>query len=283
MIDDHRTLDLEIPRRVETIKALGIERDTGHLDSLTEGLDDPAHEVRVMASRAIGWLRSMDGVSPLLRILGDPHPDVRASVVASLALCGDAACGGHLITLIGGDPEENVRAEACRVLGWLRVSPACEQLLRAMTDDPSVVVKAQAARALGRLAYAPATSSLIDALGSDYGPLRTFAALALGEIGAETAHASIEARAHDSDPEVRAAVIRVTTSSNSAGAESIARNALDDPNPGVRATGAVALMHQANPASLPLLRSKSDDPHPEVRARIADAIVAMDPSRPSNS
>ena len=67
------------------------------------------------------------------------------------------------------------------------------------------------------------------------------------------------------------------------GAEAIAQQGLDDPNPGVRVTAAVALMHLADPANLPLLKGRIDDPHPEVRARIRDAIAAIDVSRPSDS
>ena len=269
----------DVKERREVVRLLGIQRDPQNLPSLVKRLQDPNSNVRGMACRALGWLKQAQVIPHLLSMTEDQEPSVRQAAIASLALCPEPMCDEALVKLMLKDTDAYVRADACRVSGWLGLAATSQACLKVLELDDADVARAQAARALGRLGYAAATSALIDALRSKHVPLRTHAALALCELGDTDASLKIEARADDSDAEMRAVVVRITTTMKTPRCQGVAIAALEDPNPGVRATAAVALMRLNIHENIGVLKTKLDDPHPEVRARVREAIESIKTSR----
>ena len=113
-------------------------------------LGDPDREVRAAAALALGWERNLDGVAPLVAVLGDPSWQVVDAAVEALGQIGLDAIG--------------------RLQNVLR--------------DPgqSVTVRYQVARALAAMGH-PAVDELVAALSQPAPELQRWSAVALGLIG----------------------------------------------------------------------------------------------------
>ena len=186
------------------VKVLGLTRDPAHIPTLTDALrsDDPA--VRVMAAKALGWLRNPALADALCAAARDPHAEVRQAAVASLAVVGHAPCWRALAATLTTEPEAAVRSTTARVLGYLRC-PATDALRGAM-DDPDPETRSEAARALGRIGAVGAVPQLIAALDDAYPPVRTAAAAALGALDAGAVRARLASLVTD-DPDAETRVV----------------------------------------------------------------------------
>jgi HEAT repeat protein len=65
--------------------------DTIAVQGLVEALERDNVDLRVQVAAALGWLRPLDAVVPLLLATRDPHPDVRAEASQALDRMGTAA------------------------------------------------------------------------------------------------------------------------------------------------------------------------------------------------
>lgn len=262
--------------RVRAVHALGLRRASDALPALREALDDPAPAVRAMACRAVSWLRDPRLASLLSRHFADPAPTVRVEAVRGLAVAlgrdgaADEATVRRLLERFD-DEAPAVRAAAARVSGWLGIGGAREQIRRLLAHDPDLTVRAEAAQAAGRLTDARAIDALTHALGEPHAPLRHHAARALERLRADGALSTLRARLGDHDPEVRLAALRAVVRLSDE-IEPL-RAALNDDNPGVRATAALLAGPRETVPTAWLSAAVAAEEHPEVRGHLLRALV----------
>ena len=77
---------------------------------------DEEPRIRRRAALAIGRVKLVEGVAPLLQTLADADPDVRAMAAFGLGLIGDSSAEAGLLPLLG-DPVPTVRGRAAEALG----------------------------------------------------------------------------------------------------------------------------------------------------------------------
>jgi len=186
---------------------------------------------RLLAAQAAG--RHSFGTGVLVRLIDDPHDEVRAVALAGLLERGADESG-----VIGAlaDPSELVRAVA---LGWL-----LEHGIRDCTKLESLI-------------------------GHGTPPSRTAAALALAACEPSAAARRLaETAARDSDPRVRVAVAHALKLSPGLADSVLASALLKDSDPGARAGAAEAILssQDVTPAEIALL---AEDDSPLVRIAVA--------------
>ena len=163
---------------VEQVHALGVERSLSNLHALAEATQHEQVQVRVMACRALGWLRDQRAQEHLLEAASDPDSAVRYAAVSSLALCGNSIARETLMTCLVGDSDTKVQTAAARVLGWLRFHEATQSLIDALQNSSCARLRAEAVCALGRLGCSDARPILF-ALGDSAAAVRAHALRAL--------------------------------------------------------------------------------------------------------
>jgi HEAT repeat protein len=149
----------------------------------------------------LGKFKTPEAASPLLAFQGDSDPNVRRSVVTSLANIGDRVGAPVLIAALGKtDTDASARAAAAGALGAIGTPEAGAAMLRALADYDVDVAKAAAA-GLARAGDAAAPQIAL-ALASPDARVRTRGAEATGGMR----QTSLAAKAlTDPDPNVRAA------------------------------------------------------------------------------
>jgi len=115
---------------------------------------------RVLATTALGLTRQAAAVTPLLRLLGDPHPKVKANAARALAAVGNSRATMSLAAILA-DPVARapVRQAIAESLGRLGDPEAVPILLQA-TGETEPAVRKAAVVSLGQLKDARAVSAL---------------------------------------------------------------------------------------------------------------------------
>ncbi len=192
----------------ETLACIG--RTSDELPGL---LKDRKWQVRANAARALGGLKDVRAIDPLMSFLADTneHPVVRGNAALALALMGAVPAVDPLIPLLK-DKDHRVRGAAASALGDLRDPRALQPLIAALGDenafvrravvgglggiggpsvldplvralrDPDRQVREVTASALGRLKEPRAVEPLMASLDDDYANVRINAARSLGEL-----------------------------------------------------------------------------------------------------
>lgn len=147
-------------------------------------------------ARALGSLRADDAgvrsdAADLLGLRGYAHRDQLTEPLVALL----------------GDQDPVVRASALRALGRLRIREGLPAYVRALRD-PAPDVRLTAAAALWRVPAPVVVPALVKALRDRHAPVRKWAATALGTIGDRRAVEELAALLDDSDKDVRLEVIR---------------------------------------------------------------------------
>jgi hypothetical protein len=172
---------------------------------------------RARAAEVLGNLVRQDAVPPLVTLVSDPDPDVRAVAARALGRIADPVAAGGLLDSLAGrrtvPPQtvaqallrmgtgaqdalvtalhheaELVRVTAVEVLGLAGAITAAGRVVDALRADPSAEVRERAAATLGRLGTRSALTPLLDAVEPGRTPaLRVTATRALGELGAVAA------------------------------------------------------------------------------------------------
>ena len=134
--------------RAKAVKALGNIRDLRVVEPLIQALKDEHWDVRRRAAWALGNMGE-PAVEPLIQALKDEHWDVRRKAAWALGNIGDAKAIGPLIQALR-DEYPDVREEAAWALGNIRDARAIGSLIQALRDEyPDV--RRQAARSLAVL------------------------------------------------------------------------------------------------------------------------------------
>lgn len=166
--------------RADAAHALGLIRKPGISQEILRLMDDPHEEVRAAAVAALGWLADPATVPALLERLTDETRHQKVRIIEALQHAGAAAAPAVLAHL---DAQAHVPHELADLVGHLRLSSAIDHLVR-WTSDADPALRASAFRAIGILgpderAYYHA----LKALGDDDAGVRAMAARALGRAG----------------------------------------------------------------------------------------------------
>ena len=255
--------------------------------------------------RAVSQLLDQGKVSilPLIELLTNEEPTVRASAAEVLGALGDASAIDALIQALG-DADARVRLSATHALGRIKHSRSATTLARALEDqdnkvaaaaatgleslselaiDPvfellnheSADVRVRATDVLGRLRHRGACGRLIRGLADSVAWVRIVSAQALGEIGEIQAAPALVAALKDHDPVVRAMAAEALGKLRDFQATMQLLGAVNDENDLVRINSLRALGQIGNPAAIPFLEPALDAPEPGVRCAAIDGLAAM--------
>ncbi|MBD0335168.1 MAG: HEAT repeat domain-containing protein [Cyanobacteria bacterium Co-bin13] len=219
--------DESAPLRALALEALAGYPEPRVLPTVQAALDDPAGEVRLQAVRALGAYRQkvdpqtlMDWLEPRLQ---DSHLAVCRAAIALLGRLPLPAAAVRLIALIQAPTAPQfLRQAAIQALGWMGTRPAVEGLLKiwqgASMSERSAIVTALSHQSEPELRELAAQALLIwlqqlslersaaekaSAPAAELEPLRRQSALALGQMGAVAARATLEALQEDPDEGMR--------------------------------------------------------------------------------
>jgi HEAT repeat protein len=170
-------------RRAAAAFRLGDMRSERAVPALVGALDDRAREVRMAATRSLGFLGAIDAIEPLVTA-GVSGRVARDVVGLALFDVGPPAVPRLLELTAHDDPE--IRADAISLIGVLGTAGDADEVLDHLAD-PAADVRASTASALGRLGAADARDALIEALDDRVPTVCAAAAHALGQIGGSRA------------------------------------------------------------------------------------------------
>ncbi|NQU11028.1 HEAT repeat domain-containing protein [bacterium] len=231
--------------RCEVVKALakGSCATETAVPSLVEMLLDPSVVVRDRTASVLGQFESPTVVPPLLRALNDPDWHVRASAASSLG-------------------------------GWVSRQPnVTPPLVKTLETDEFALVRDRAADALSA---APndevVVTALVRAMVSEHRDARFHAREAIVRGRATLALPKLMEHRRHPEASVRQAVIRTFGQIGGDPQVPAVIEALDDPDPDVRRTAAVALSVLRPASAVNDLSSRADDDNPHVRAATARAM-----------
>ena len=189
----------------------GNKVDARSVDPIIGALEDDDQGVRYRAVEALGQIKNVTAVDPLIEVLrNDEDRDVRLKAAWALGEIDDARAVDPLSYASVKDADGYVREEAYKVLqkntvGGNKVDArSVDPIIGALEDDDQGV-RYRAAEALGQIKNVTAVDPLIEVLGNDEDrDVRLKSAWALGEIDDARAVDPLSyASAKDSDGYVR--------------------------------------------------------------------------------
>jgi HEAT repeat protein len=273
----------------------GIDREDMQpaIEPLVTALADPSAIVRHHAAMTLGRLGDRRAVPELIETAKDSDQQslLYSNAAAYLNTIKDPESVPPLISLLS-NPKPPVRATAARALGYLKDERAFAQLLVTLKDD-SPVVRAAAAAALGQLKAAPALEPLLSLLKDDETDVQLAAAEGLGRLGDKRALDPLAALLAEETALPRPALADIQPGQSQADrdfklrvAAAIALVRLDDPR-GIDAIAAclkdpldpnrehvatqVAISNLKSQEIVPLMIAALDDP--SIRVRIYAAVA----------
>ena len=179
-----RTRSRSAVARAHGAEVLGAAARHAAVDDLLRLLTDDDDEVRRVAARALGRIRSSAAAVPLLAAVSNSKPVPPRIVASAVMRVGVGAHAALVSTLREGDGLQ--RAIAAEIAGLAGAAVAVETLMDLLRDDPVIEVRVRCARALGRIGMPWATGHLVEATADDEPvALRIVASRALGDIGSQ--------------------------------------------------------------------------------------------------
>lgn len=236
---------------------------------LGERLDDKREisEVRTAAAETVGHLKEPSSKEILLQATKDPDPNVRLAARGALLELGGAGIdrGALLIATLQETAHPGVaRASASRQLGEMKDPRALPALREALQEKGPEIPEPKN------------PGELFAAWAAVKGHVPAAAARALGKVGDPVAVPALLAAAGRPDAELRAAVFEALAALNDRRAIPAAREALAKATEfRVRRWAAVLLKEVGAREALPDLRQALSDPDPGVRLQAAQAVGAM--------
>lgn len=186
-------------RRARAAHVLGLCHVGAALPLVVDALRDPAPEVRVAATRALGRLGEPSAAAALLAAVGAERAVPAGPAADALEQMGTGIAGALRDGLLAVNPTTRTVAAYLVVKGSFTRST---DLLRlSLATDEDAVVRAAAAVALGRMGRPADVSVLLDSAGSRQpSELRRACASALGDLGDASAVDGLRALLADPDP-----------------------------------------------------------------------------------
>lgn len=130
-------------------------------------------ELRLLVTEALAQIRHPRTIAPLLQVVQDPNPQIRAIAIEALGSFPDPPISEVLISALK-DPVAAVRKEAVIALGMrseLEATLQLTQQLQPLLWDTQSSVVQQAQLALSRLKTSTAAAALLEQLSSSLVPL----------------------------------------------------------------------------------------------------------------
>ena len=232
----------------------GGARAIGLVEQWTRQLEHRRWWVRAEAARALGLVRESRALPLLIRALDDDHEEVRAAAVEALGLIGNPQTIPVLLSRLT-DQSRNQRAriiEALREFGDAATAALVEHAQRRM-DDAAVI-----ADVLGLVGGPVASQQLMAWMTQPRTEVRVAAMRALGTIGLDETGLIVALQAlDDPDPAVRAMAARALgRARREESAEDLA-NHLDDE--WMVAANCADALRRMGPAGMERLKARADD------------------------
>jgi HEAT repeat protein len=230
-------------RRARAAHVLGLCHVGAALPLVIEALGDPAPEVRVAATRALGRLGEPSAATALLTAVGAERAVPAGPAADSLEQMGVGIAGALRDGLLATSP--TTRTVAAYLSGEGSFTRSTDVLRLSLTTDEDPVVRTAAAVALGRLGRPADVAALLEGSGAQQpSELRRACAAALGDLGDASAVEGLSGLLTDSDP--RLAEIAATSLLRLG---PVGRSALDSTptNPAIETARAVARL-QGSPS-----------------------------------
>lgn len=255
---------------VRALAAIGDRRSAAVLLPLvTKG---SAAALRLEATAAVGAVATPDAAEPLVDLLEDRWPPMRAAAQAALA----RADADTFLTVLSGldvDADWRVRAALATTLARLTKEAAALRLGQ-LARDAEPKVRAAALASMAALAVPEAEKMLTAALQHDDAGLRMAAARGLGVLKAKSSRpalsAALDASRADATYIARAAILSALSAIDGAAAAPVLRAALNDHEWAIR-VHAATLLATIDPASA----AAPSRPAPAPVEPAVDATAAM--------
>lgn len=234
---------------VRAVGEIGASQGADSLVALLQVRDLPPN-LKLETVTALGALHAPAAVTPLLDLIGDPWPSMRA---ASLRAMRDIDLPEFLLVLSGLEPDAHwsVRAALAGILGTLPAESATARLVE-MLNDPDQRVIAPVLDALVRLRVPDAGNILLARLKADDPVVRVAAANGLGELkpvaGAAALIDAWQRAQADGTYVARAAALSALAKYGAAAATPSLRDALHDKDWAVRVRAA-SLLRALDPSA----------------------------------
>ncbi len=254
--------------RLDASIVLGRIADPTSSAPLLKLLRDPSPILRANVVQAIGQIGVVDHCESVAQMLDDDDPGVRLNAAAALARMGDERVRQDVVGLLR-DPDPVIRgygATACARAGATGSWGAIAQLLGEESED----VRARAAEALGALGEPAAAKVLTTALKDSSVKVRMNATAGLGLLNCPAAVEGLDIAAGDLQPLVRKrALDSLAQIGTPEVRDIIARVLRGDGAPDVRQTAARVLAQFPDPLTVSLLREALND---EFMVRVRSCI-----------
>lgn len=260
----------------EALSRSDVEMVMAVLDELR---GDP--RARLGVALAYGRLGS-DRCTPLLAMLRDEDPRVRAAAAQGVARCG-VATTGELSAALQRETDPTVERALVRALGNEGGDEAVVGLGAVLREgDPAL--RFEAVRALGCTGSAAAFPLLMEALSDPDPGIRTIALSALGELGDPRAEQPLARHIDDPDRDRRRIAAAAIGRLYGGKAGRKLEGALRDPDREVRLVAVQALGRLRPPGAVAALeRVAEEDPDPLVRHAAALVAAALQDSGEEDS
>ena len=195
----HDLRDRSTLKRARAAHILGLCHVGAALPLLVQALGDPAPEVRVAATRALGRIGEPTASAALRAAVGADRVVPAGPAADALEGMGVGISGSLRDALSASSP--TTRTVAAYLSGEGSFSRSLDALRVALAGDPDPSVREAAAVALGRMGRAADVVALLQETGADRPrALRRACAAALGELGEPSAVEGLTALLEDPDP-----------------------------------------------------------------------------------
>lgn len=265
--------------RAAAAEALGaIAGLSVHRESIVEGLRGLTRDldgaVRAGATRALGEAGSARETPVLIVLLGDRETGVVTAAASALGRLGERSAVPALIALLA-EGAQDPRLAAARSLGYLGDSRAVQPLVMALEDD-DFGLRLVSLKALGLLGDPAAIPGILEVARSPNVPLAFHLPSALARVYRPEAWERFRVHLDDPNAYVREVICGALGQSGERRAARALIHALQDPQPGVRASAARALSLIGAPEGLrPLQILLQTEVDRKVRMQAMQAISRL--------
>lgn len=254
-------------RRAAGISLAQVGTGAAVMPLLQAGLDNP--QQRLWTLDALSRMGSR-AVQALLKCLTMTDAGIRLDAVMVLGRIADPTAARPLLGLLR-DPSPVVRAHVAEALGNIGVVDYCESIAQ-LLDEEDPGVRLNAAAALAKVADERVRQDVIGLLRDPDPLIRAYGATAAAKAGATSSWGLVAQLLNEENEEVRARAAEALGVMGEPRAARILNTALSDQSVKVRQYATVSLGQLNCPDSVTGLEKAVTDPQPGVRKRALDAL-----------
>lgn len=246
------------------------------VEPLIAALNDASYpdEAALEAVRALGRSADKRAIGPLIALLSNKSPELRARAADSLGELGDPCAVPAIVALLD-DGDMSVRDRAVWALGQLAWQPAAADL-----QDPRTGVRLAAACALAKASDPRALAPLLAALQHESPEIRSRGADGLGDLRDKHSVAALIAALKDRDRRVRGSAAGALGNIGDCSAVMPLIATLDEPDAWVRGAVAEALGRLGDKRAVDPLRAALRNNAGEGYGEMVDALRKLEQDAP---